>query len=222
MDIKELEKQFSELQGQVGLLKKDFELKLAAANGEAEQWKKIAQQKEADALKFQEDAKKAKEAEAKAFAEARAAENKAFLEKLKAEGRITPAMQDVATKLMESMTSQEIVATFDMKDGKKVSHTQFSLFKEFLSSFQKSSVLKGLTPGGGSAVEVPGDGDGTEQQFTEILQGGQKVRVPLDDTNLHMSALEYIEDQKKIGRVVGYADALIEVSKTQKKSRAGA
>lgn len=212
MTVEELEKQLKSFQSDFDQTKKDFELKLSSANKEAESWKKVAETKEAEAKAFKEKAETADKEKAKAYAEKRNNEDKAFLETLKKEGRITPAMQEVAAKLMESMTSDETVATFDTKDGKKIQHTQRSLFMDFMKSFQKSNAYTILSRMPEYTPETP-DGTQEEVAFAEVHKDGQKVMAHLDDVDLDRQAKAYQEEMRKIGKTIDYSEALIAISK---------
>lgn len=210
--IAELAQQLKTFQSDLDQTKKDFELKLNAAKTEAESWKKVAETKEAESKTFKEKAEAAEKEKTKAFAENRKNEDKTFLEGLKKEGRITPAMQEVAEKLMESMTSEDVIATFDMKDGKKVQHTQRSLFMDFVKSFRKSNAYTILSRSPEYTPETP---DGTQGEVTiaEIHKDGQKVMARLDDVDLDRQAKAYQEEMRKIGVAVEYSEALITISK---------
>lgn len=214
MTIEELTKKFESMQTEVSVMKKDYELKLDSAQKDAESWKKTAEAKQAEAKKFQEEAEKAKKEKEKAYSEARAKDVQVFLETAKSEGKITPAMQEIAVKLAESMTSEDEIATFGEKDGKKISHTQLSLFKEFVSSLPKIDKTKSLTHGQMIRKETPKSGTGQEEvQTMEAFVNGVKQTVILDDTALHFKAIELQEEYSKKGQRLDYAEALIQAEK---------
>src|SRR3990167_7864251 len=163
LTLDELTKKFETLTTSVDTMKKDFELKLESAKKDAEQWKTVATQKDEDLKKFKQEAETANKEKEKAYAEKRKQEDKIFLENLKKQGKLTPASQEIATKLMESMTSETVVATFEAKDGKKITHTQLSLFKELLGSLAKSPIFSQMSRTDVAERETP-DGD-QEKQF---------------------------------------------------------
>lgn len=225
MTIEELEKKMKALevtfQEKIDLQAKSFQVKLDAAEKTAEQYKTVAQASEEKAKQFEEKAKKADEEKAKAFVEAKKAEIKAFFEQAKKDGKITPAMEEIAIQLAESMTSETIVATFEKGDGSKTTHTQLSLFKAFISSFGKTRMFQEHTntsvparqasPAGGRAE------DG-EEQFAEVIYGGVKKPMPLEDTELHERAVAFQDSERAAGRSVGYSDALIAASKAARQA----
>lgn len=216
--IEELTKQFETLNSSVSLMKKDFDLKLESAKKDAESWKTIATQKEEDIKKFKAEADKAIEDKNKAFAESRKQETASFLENLKKAGKISPAMQETATKLMETMNTETVVHTFEAKDGKKVSHTQFSLFKELLSSLSTTPIFRSMTQSGSQTKETPAGGDASEKSFTVVKTKAGDQTYEVDGQELHAAALQYQEDQRKSGRTVDYASALIEAEKIMKQA----
>lgn len=217
MTVEELEKQLKSFQSDFESTKKDFTIKLESAKKDAEEWKSVATKKEEELKTFKEKAEAAEKEKEKAYAESRANEDKHFLESLVKEGKITPAMQVTAQKLMESMTSETTVATFDSKDGKKIQHTQRSLFKEFLRSFQKSNAYSILSRAESFSADTPEGGDDTVE-FAEIHKDGQIVKAQLDDVDLDKQAKGYQEEMRKVGKDVSYADALIYISKRIKQS----
>ena len=212
MTVEELEKQLKSFQSDFESTKKDFALKLESATKDAEQWKSIAAQKEADLKKFQADAEKAQAEAKKTFAESRAKENRLFLDGLKKEGKISPATETLAIKLMESMTQDAVIATFEQKDGKKVEHTQMSLFKEMLSGLAKSPIFREMSRQANARQSVPGEGE-EKEAFADIKSAGSTKRLPLEGMETHLKALEYIEEQRKIGKTVSYEEALIQAEK---------
>lgn len=217
----DLEKQFAELKEQFSTLKKDYELRLDSAKKEAESWKSTAQQKQDELKKFEADAEKATEEKNKAFAEIRITECKHFLEKLKKDGRISPALEVLAAKLMESMTSDVTVYTSETKDGKKISHSQLSLFKELLSSMAKTPVFRSMTVGGTTGVETPEDsmkGTKSAETFMKVRTGGEVKTYAVDDVDLDLMAREYIDEQAKLGRKVDYAEALVQAEKLMRQA----
>ena len=211
MTLQELEKSFGELQSSISVLKKDFDLKLDAANKNAESWKAAAEQKQAELVKYQEDVKKANEDRDKALSEARVSEIKSFVEASVKEGKISPAAKDIVEKLMQSMTGDANIATFEQKDGKKVQHTQLSLFKEFIATMAKSPIFRQMSRSGEVQKSATPAGS-EEQQFTEVISGGQKKILPADGQDLHLKAIELQEESRKIGKTLSYEDALIQAS----------
>jgi len=218
MTTEELEKQLKSFQTDLDQTKKDFTIKLETATKDAEQWKSAAFKKDEELKAFKEKAEQAEKDKEKAYAEKRIEEDKHFLEALKKEGKITPAMQETATKLMESMTSETVVATFDMKDGKKVQHTQRSLFKELLKSFQKSNAYSILSRADSYSAETPEGGE-ESVEFAEIHKDGAVIKAQLDDVDLDKKAKAFQEEMRKIGKDVSYSEALISISKQLKHAK---
>lgn len=223
MTLEELQKQFTAFQAQteskLELQKKDFELKLDAAKKDAEQYKQIAETNAATAKAFEEKAKAAEAEKAKAFAEAKKAEVKGYFESCVKAGSLTPAMRDIAVNLSESMTSETVVAKFEQKDGSSVSHTQFSLFKLFVSMIGKAKgfSIRETTPAADTKKVLPVNGDEAgHESFTEVIHGGVKKTLPTQDVDLAARAFQYQEDQAKLGSKVSYETALIHVSKEMK------
>lgn len=215
--IEELTKDFETLTGSVSTMKKDFELKLEGAKRDAAEYKSIAEKAQEDLKTFKVDAEKAQKEKEKAFAELRANENKNFLEGLKKVGKITPALQEIASKLMESLTSEAVVHTFEGKDGKKTSHTQLSLFKELLNGFSTAPILRNMSQTPAGVREIPGEQAG-EKTFVKVLTGGGVQSYELDGADLDSAANQYIQDQKSLGRTVSYADALIAAERLMKQA----
>lgn len=211
MTIEEMEKQLKSFQSDLETTKKDFQIKLDASNKTAEEWKTVAFKKEEEMKQYKEQAEKAEKDKEKAFAENLKRENKLFLENLKKEGRITPALQVLAEKLMESMTSKETIATFEEKDGKKIDHTQLSLFKQMLSSMKKAPIYSSMSRTEDQKPEIP-DADG-ETHFMEVSIGGKKQSLPVDGMELHNEALKYQDEQRAKGKTISYETALIEAEK---------
>lgn len=215
MTVQELEQQLKKFQDDFDTTRKEFQLKLDNAEKDASKWKKISEDKESETRKFQEEAEKAKKERELALAEARKREVKDFFDRMKKEERITPAQEEMAARLAESMTSETEIATFGEKDGKKVSHTQLSLFKELVASMPKRPRTATLTPGGSFSPPTPeGTGEGGTD-YQEVWYGGQKVLAQVDDMDLHVKALEYQEAQRAKNVTVSYEDALIEAGRRQ-------
>lgn len=219
MTIEELEKKMKGLevsfQEKIELQAKSFNVQLEASKKDGEQWKTVAQAKEEEARQFKEKAEKADAEKAKAFAEAKKAEIKAFFAEAKKDGKITPAMEEVAMKLAESMTSETVIATFDKSDGSKTTHTQLSLFKSFISMLGKTRVFAEHTAGGGAHQATPKAGSGAagEEQFSEVIYGGVKKPLPMEDTDLHARAVAFQDEARTAGRSVSYEDALCEIGR---------
>ena len=213
--IEELSKDFESLESSVSVMKKDFELKLDSAKKDTAEWKSIAEKNAADAKKFKEDAEKAEADKKKAYQEARIKEVKSFLDKAVESARITPAARELAEKLMESMTSDAIVYTFEQKDGSKTTHTQLSLFKEFIASLKQSKVFHTLTTQHTKqAATAPlSTDDGGQVRTMAVKKDGATQELIVDDYDLGVQAMEYQQEQRKIGRVIDYGEALIAVAK---------
>lgn len=212
----EIQAKFKSFEESISLAKKDFEVKLEAANTDAKQWKETAQ-KNAEALKeFEAKAKKSEEDRQKLVAENRKNEIKAFVDLMKKEGRIIPAQEEAVAKLMESMTSESTVHTFAAKDGSSVNHTQYSLMKQFISSLQPHKAFVSMTPAAGSVARVVPSGQEEQQHFTEIKRGGAVITAQVDEFDMDVQAKSYISSQAALGKHVSYEDALIEISRQQK------
>ena len=211
MTVEEVMKKFDDLTVKVDAMKKDYDLKLDSANKEAQSWKKVAEQKQDEIASFKESTEKEIKDREKQFAEMRAAENLKFAEELVAKDVLTPALKDTAVRLMSAMTSEKESISYQEKDGKKVSHTMLSLFKEFISALPKGNRLKAITNRTAPKVEIPSEAKtGTEDlRYMEVHRGGKKEMLPVEGDDLHSRALEFQQEQKKIGRVVSYGDALI-------------
>ena len=220
MTMEQMEAKLGELTKGFDAKSKDFELKLAAQKSEADSWKTVAEQKEAESKKFKEEAEKAKTEQLRVSSEARKAEIKSFLEAKKTAGIITPAQQETLEKIMTSLTSETTIHEFSDKDGRKISHTQFSLMKEFVNSITGKKVTYGpITPGAQRTPETPDSAVDSEVHFTEVVVKDKgRVRAVVDDYGFHMKALEYQAEQKKSGITVEYGDALIAVSKAEKQA----
>lgn len=220
MTLEELQKQMEGLKKtfdeKLDLQVKSFQVQLDGEKKQVEQWKTVAQAKEEEARVFAEKAKKADEEKAKAFAEAKKAEMKAFFEQAKKEGRITPALEEIAVKLAESMTSETVIATFEKNDGSKTTHTQMSLFKAFISGLGKTTMFReqSRTPQG-VAPATPGSANGGDGavEFAEVIYGGIKKQLPMDGNDLHARAVQFQDAERTAGRSTSYEQALIEVSK---------
>lgn len=208
MTIEELQKQFETLTGSVDVMKKEFTVKIDAANKNAEEWKKVAESSAAEVKKLQEEAKKAEEGRVKALSEARKAEVKAFIEAAKKDGRITPAQEELIVKLAESLTSENVVATFEDKDGKKIQHTQISLFKEILGALPKAGRMRQLTPSGTGAPAAPGEGEGAAETATMFVDGKRQT-VILDDTALDAETKKVIAEYRERKENISYGEAMI-------------
>lgn len=212
----EITAKFKSFEDNIGLMKKDFEMKLEAANTDAKQWKETAEKNATALREFEAKAKKAEEDRVKLLAENRKVEIKSFVDLMKKEGRIIPAQEEVLTKLMESMTSESTVHTFEAKDGSKIAHTQYSLIKKFIESMNPHKAFVSMTPSGGSVTRVlPGEEAG-EVHFTEIKRGGVKINAIVDEYDTDQLAKNFIDSQAKLGRKVSYEDALLEISRQQK------
>lgn len=210
----EIQAKFKSFEDQVTQVKKDFEVKLEAANTNAKQWEETAK-KNAESLKqFEAKAKEAEDARVKLMAENRKTEIKAFVAQAKKDGRIIPAHEEIVTKLLESMTSDAVVHTFAAKDGAQTSHTQYSLMKQLIMSLAPHKAFVSMTPAGGSVRITPEAQE--ETHMTEIHRGGQKVTAIVDEYETDQEAKNFIAEQAQLGRKVSYEEALIEVSRQQK------
>lgn len=216
MDVKEMEKKFSELSASVDVMRKDFELKLGTAQNEVDSWKQNAQKREDEIKQYKEQAEKAKKDADEALGKAKEQEIKTFAEGLKREGKITPAQEEMAVELMKSMISKDTVMTFREKDGSEERHTQFSLFRKLLSGLQKRSIYGEQTRVSQFTKSVPDESSEDESQIVKILSKGGEIELPIQDADLDRMAEQHMEEQRAKNVSVSYADALIHVSKQQK------
>ena len=216
--IEELEKLFEKTQSDVDLMRKDFQIKLDQANSDAKQYQELAKSAQEALKKFQEDSKKAEEKRVADLAKAKESEIHEFVESKVKMGIIVPAIKEKIMTFMKTLGSEAVVAEFAEADGKKISHNQISLFKEIISQMKPAvQVGKEVSFAGYNGTESPEGGSEKETQFMEVRKDGQTVKLPVADLDLHEKTLEYVENQKKAGVAVSYGDALIAVSKSQKK-----
>ncbi len=116
--MEQLESDLGKLTSSFETKTKEFELKLGVAERDAATWKELAEKKAQEVKDFEAKLATAKTDTEKAKAESKKAEIKAFVDAAKRDGRIAPASEEAVTRLMESMTGDATVATFDAKDGK--------------------------------------------------------------------------------------------------------
>lgn len=223
--IEQLEQEFKaftdQTKTQLETQKKEFGLQIESAKKDADQWKTVAEAALETSKKFEAQAKKAEEDKKAALSASKKAELLAFFEQSVKDGRLTPAMRDIAVKFAESLNHEAEVVKFEQKDGSSVSHTQFSLFKVFVGMIGKAKAfsLEQRTPRSGSQKELPAavaSEDNEHQEFAEVIHGGTKKTLPTQDADLAAKAFEYQDEQSKLGRSVSYGDALIHISKEMK------
>ena len=227
MTLEELTKQFTALKAdtetKLETQKKEFELKLDAAKRDGEQWKSVAETNAAEAKKFAAEAKKAEDERKATVAATKKVEMVAFIETAVKEGRLSPAMRDIAVKFAETLNTENEVAKFEQKDGSSIAHTQFSLFKMFVSMVGKAKTfaMRETTPRAEGGKTLPEETESAEvKEFTNVIYGGVKKLLPLQNVDLGVRAIEYQDTQAKLGRKVDYADALIHVSRIMKQEAA--
>ena len=213
--VEELEKMFTETQSKVDLMKKDFELKLESANRDVKQFEELAKSREEELRKFKEQVTKAEKDKAEAVARSREADVKEYVESLVKAEMITPAQKDQVSEFMKSLDFEKEIASFSEKDGSKKSHNQTSLFKEIVSKIsggkKKVKLQDEIAISSASETE---EIDGTSHEgknFMKVRSEGVVRNIPVADEVYHIKALEYIEDQRKIGKMVSYGDAMIAV-----------
>ena len=212
-DIKEMEKKFSDLSVQVDTMRKDFELKLDTAQKEAQTWKANAEKRENELKEFREQAEKAKQEADVARVKVRSQEIRMFAGRIKSEGKIAPAHEDMVVKIMESMTSDAVIMTSKSQDGSMIAHTQFSLFMQLLEKLPKMPVYGELTYGGLPHSDIPNGDEPAAEQFMEVLtKNGGRQKLPVRGADVHQAAEKHMEEMRVKGIVVSYADALLAVS----------
>ena len=218
MEQKEIDAKLKEFQSQIDGIKKDYELKLDSEKKNAEEWKTTAESKQAELKKFQEAAEKDKKASEAKLAEARKAESKQFVEARKSEGKLIPAQDRVVLALMDSMSSDGEVLKFE-EGGKTVSHSQLSLFKDFLNSLGKRIIYGTQSRTGETQVAgLPaGMREDETESFQEVIIGGMRKTVQVDEADLASKASEYQAEQAKAGKRVDYGEALVAVQKQQRR-----
>lgn len=218
MDIKELEKKFSDLSATVDVMRKDYDLKLDTAQKETASWKENAQKREDEIRILREKTEKAEKDAKEASQKARASEIKAFASELKKNGKITPAQEEMIIKLMESMTSDAAIMTYKEKDGSDRTHNQLSLFKAILQGIKTQVVYGEMTHAGAYSPSAP-DSDQETEQFQEVItKGGGRTMLPKSEQALADAAEKYMEDQRVRGIVVSYGDALLAVCPKNKRT----
>jgi len=215
MDIKELEKKFTELSDNQEKIQKDFTLKLESAQRDAKQFKELAEKREEENRQLKDRAESAEKEKAKAFSESKKAEVKSFVEAQVKAGKIIPAHKEAVVSFMESLTSEGEVASFTDKNGSKVSHSQLSLFKDIISKM-KQVVPVNSEFSVHEVVDGEESGDTTEEKFMEVRSEGTIQKLPLQDEALALKAFEYQAEQLKLGRTIDYGEALIAVAPKRK------
>lgn len=221
MDIKELEKKFQELSDNQAKMEKDFTLKLDSAQKDTKQYKELAEKREEELRQFKESAEKSERERKQSMIEANKTGIKEFVEAQIKSGRVIPAHKERLISFMETLSSEEQVVKFKEKDGSTSSHTQLSLFKDLISK------MKPVVPIGSEFTvdenmesESPSDeiegGEMKAEKFMAVRSEGVVHNYPVKDSDIAEKALQYQEDQKKIGRVVSYEEALIAVSPKRK------
>ena len=213
MTAQEVEGKLKEFQSNFDSKIKEFEVRNEAANKRADEYKKIAEDKEAEVAKFKEVAQKAENEKKVALEESRKKDISSFVESEKKNARLTPAQAEIATKLMESMTSELEVATFKQKDGKSIVHTQISLMKEFISLLPVSNRFSEISRTFEKTPSIP-NGTNEAQVYVEVVQKGSgRIKLPVKDADIAAKIFEYQEEKRKHGVSVSYEDAYIEVDK---------
>jgi hypothetical protein len=211
--IEELEKKFAETQNQVSVMKKDFDLKLESANKTAKEFQELAEKREEALRKFTQEAEANEKTRKEQAAAAHEAEIQAFVEDQVKAGRILPAFKEKITAFMKSLTSESTVMKFSEKDGSMRTHTQISLFKELIAKMKPVvPVSTEFSLAENAEIENPDGSDTPVEQFAEVLDKGQRKKLPIEGVDLAAKAYAYQEAQAKLGRSVGYDVALIAVS----------
>lgn len=211
-EIELLQSQFKELTSSVSTMKKDFELKLETAQKDAKEYKDLAYKREDELRKYKEESEKAAREKEAALAVAQATDIAQFVESKVKAGIIAPARKEAVTAFMKSLTSDTNVIEFSEKDGSKRSHSQLSLFKDLISSMKPVVPMNHeFTVQPGIVEEVEENGESIEK-FMEVIEEGVKKKFPIKEEDLHNKAVDYQEQQRKLGFNVEYYDALIKVS----------
>lgn len=220
--LKLFQDQLSAQKTQAEAIRKDFTLQLDTAKRDADSWKATAQKREQEIAQFKELAEKEKANSEKLAKESRKREISEFVDSAKKAGKIVPAQEEIVTKLMESLTSEDEVAKFKEKDGSTKNHTQFSLFKAFINSLNKRKEFSELTetPAGMSYTSPDNFSEEDDsmnelpKHFTEYAERSRTkgTSVTFEGANIAAKAEEYITSMKAKGITVGYADALVAVS----------
>ena len=206
--LEEMEKLFNETQEKVDLMRKDFDIKIEAAGREVQQYKTLAQDSQSELKRKESEFAEREKKRSEAAAKARETEIREFAEgKVKA-GIILPAIKGKVEALMMSLTADKAVAEFTEADGKKISHTQISLFKEIVSAMKPVIQLGKEVSFAGSTEPERIEGGQEQNQFVEVIKGGSKQKLPMADMDLHLKAMEYQEKNK--GK--SYEEALIAIS----------
>lgn len=211
----ELEKMFSDLSERQSKAEKDFELQLKSANQNAKEYKELAEKNAEELRKFQVEAEKRDKEHKANLAKSRETEISEFVESNVKAGRIIPALKEKVVAFMKSLTSDGEVLSFEEKDGSKRTHTQISLFKEIISKLKTIvPVASEYTRHDVTSVETPDveTGETKSEHFMEVIHNGSKKQLPVQDFDLAEKAEQYIVDQRKQGREVGYEAALLAVS----------
>lgn len=219
----ELEKMFQNLSDKQANSEKEFKQQLEMAQRDTKQFKDLADKNAEELRIFKQDADKRDKEHKEALAKKAEAEVSEFVEAQVKAGRIIPALKEKLVTFMKSLTSETEIMKFTEKNGAVLSHTQISLFKELITSMKPVVPVESeFSIASEEGSEIP---DGTEdapvQQFTEILTGGEKKRVPVDGVELAAKAFKYQEEHfKKTGRQIGYDEALIALSPKKSKVKA--
>lgn len=214
--VEELEKMYTELDQR----QKDTDLKLESAERDAKHYKQLAQTREQELQKFKEQVEQSEKDRKEALSKARDAEVSEFVESKTKAGIIIPAAKEKISKFMRSLDAEKTVVEFSEGDGSKKSHSQLSLFKEIISSMKPVIELgTERSFSDTTGADTPDGVEGDEPQFQEVRTEGVIKKLPLSDVDLHLKALEYQENQRKIGKSVEYSDALLHVSPKRKISQ---
>lgn len=211
--LQQLTAKFTTLETNFEVEKKQNTLKLEAIEKDRNTWKATAEKNAEELVKFQADAEKARKDAAEASLKAKRAEITSFVSDLKKAGRVTPAIENMVTRLMESLTSDATVIKFEEAGGKKVEHTLYTLFKEIMQNLPKGSHALSFTRREQATKEAPKAGAEGEGRQVKIHREGQEITVETQGDDLHEAALQYIEEQKALGRAVSYTDALVAAEK---------
>lgn len=209
----EMEAKLKSYDEKLGQIEKNFQLKLEAAQAESTQWKTVAEQHQAEAKKFKEETEKIQKDLQESKKKAQEAEVVSFVDEMIKGDILIPAQKDGVVAFMRSLASEGEVHKFQEKDGSTRSHSQLSLFKELISKLPKRKNLTTFSKSGDFRSETPDNGAGEPQHFQEVIYGGKKQNMQVDDVDLATKAFEYQAEQQKLGRSIGYDDALIAVEK---------
>ena len=217
----ELEKMFSELEERTTKREKEFDQKLQMAERDTKQYKELAERNAEELRTFKQEAEKREKEQKESAEKSQEKEIHEFVEAQVKAGKIIPAIKEKMTKFMKSLTSESSIMEFTEKDGSKRSHTQVSLFKELILK------MKPVMPLGTEFSvqdehdsDIPGDEDQPDEKFVEVLDKGQRKKLPVEGADIAAKAFDYQDAMAKKNTPVNYEEALIAVSRKNSVAKA--